>query len=330
VPPLPEGRDALAGRHFCLDAARRDTFQEMPETRKRLGELVVEWGLVSAEQLKLALAQQQTDRRRLGVLLIERGFLNGTKLTQLLSHQFQLPFVSLSRVTYTADLVRRVPGRFAHQHRVVPICASGADTLFVATDDPTQEDLAEAASKACNATVRLMVAAPDEVQRVIDAHYAGIATEPPPAPPRNVPPPTGAVAVAVAQPSGVKPAVPSVAAASADVVELSSDDLEDALEPAILVVSPDDGFERLCRGVASSEGLRYESASAGAAERKAAELKPIAVVLKENVFATDRVAFTKLSMEVGAHLIIWSDHLDASYLEPLLATARTKALGRAK
>ncbi len=296
----------------------------MGEARKRLGELVVEWGLVSAEQLKLALAQQQTDRRRLGVLLIERGFINGTKLTQLLSHQFQLPFVSLSRVTYTPDLVRRVPGRFAHQHRVVPICISGADTLFVATDDPTQDDLEEAASRACGATVRLMVAAPDEVQRVIDTHYAGIATEPPPPPPRNVPPPTGAVAVAVAQPSGAKPA------ASSDVLELSADDLEDALEPAILVVGPDESFERLCREVASSEGLRYESTSAGGAERKAVELKPIAVVLKENVFAMDRVAFTKLSMEVGAHLIIWSDHLDASYLEPLLATARTKALGRAQ
>jgi hypothetical protein len=297
----------------------------MHATRKRLGELVVEWGLVSAEQLKLALAEQKTDRRRLGVLLIERGFINGTKLTQLLSHQFQLPFVSLSRVSYTADLVRRVPGRFAHQHRVVPICMSGADTLFVATDDPTQENLVEAASRACGATVRLMVAAPDEVQRVIDTHYAGIATEPPPPPPRNAPPATGAVAAAVAQAVTAKALA---TAASDDAVELSTDDLEDALEPAFMVVGPDASFERLCKTVAAAEGLRYEATSAGAAERKAAELKPIAVVLKEDVFATDRVAFTRLSMEVGAHLIIWSDHLDESYLEPLLATARTNALGR--
>lgn len=293
----------------------------MPETRKRLGELVVEWGLITAEQLKVALVQQKTDGRRLGVLLIESGFLSGTKLTQLLSHQFQLPFVSLSRVNYTAELVRRVPGRFAHKHRVVPICLSGTDTLFLATDDPTQEGLAEEASRACGATVRLMVAAPDEVQGVIDTHYAGIVTEPPPPPSRQrPPPPTGAVAAAM-----VQRAEATVASAS-DVVELSSDDLEDALEPAFLVVGPDEAFERLCKKVAASEGLRYESASVGGAERKAAQLKPIAIVLKEDVFSTDRVALTKLGMEAGAHLIIWSDHLDESYLEPLLATARTKAL----
>ena len=191
----------------------------MATGRRRLGELLVEWGLLGQAQLDAALELQKQDRRRLGVLLIEQGFLNATKLTQLLSHQFGLPFVSLGRVNYTPDLLATLPGQLAHRLRVVPICTSGDDVLFVATDDPTQEGLAEQASEACSREVRLMVAAPNEVQYVIDTHYAGIKTEQPPPPrrPRDSAGPTGAVKVAI---SLLPPAPPEV---ESDIVELSSD-----------------------------------------------------------------------------------------------------------
>ena len=130
--------DAVQGHVQRDPSAERVTHE-----RKRLGELLVQWGLIDQARLDDALVLQarETPRRRLGVLLIEQGFLSGTKLTQLLSHQFGLPFVSLTRVHYTAELLSTVPGELAHRLRVVPICTSGDDVLFVATDDPTVPDL---------------------------------------------------------------------------------------------------------------------------------------------------------------------------------------------
>src|SRR5690606_24328310 len=86
--------------HFCGRTCDHGT-RPMNTGRKRLGELLVEWGLIGQHRLDEVLALQQNDRRKLGVLLVERGYLGATKLTQLLSHQFSLPFVSLARVTYT-------------------------------------------------------------------------------------------------------------------------------------------------------------------------------------------------------------------------------------
>jgi hypothetical protein len=47
--------------------------------------------------------------------------------------------------------------------------------------------------------------------------------------------------------------------------------------------------------------------------------------LMEEVYARDRVGFTRLSIQSGAHLVIWSDALGIGYLEPLLAAAKHHA-----
>lgn len=69
--------------------------------------------LLTQEQLDEVLAAQKTDRRRLGVLLVEKKVITATKLTQVLSYQFNLPFVSLAQVRYTPALIALIPGAFA-------------------------------------------------------------------------------------------------------------------------------------------------------------------------------------------------------------------------
>lgn len=295
----------------------------MTPERKRLGELLVHWGLIEQTALDAALELQrrETPRRRLGVLLIEQGFLSGTKLTQLLSHQFGLPFVSLARVQYTPDLVETVPGALAHRLRVVPICTSGDDVLFVATDDPTLPNLEESVRTACNREVRLMVAAPNEVQSVLDQYYAGIQTVMPPPPPRSMPgvKPTGAVMSAVSGPTE------AAVERESDIVELSSDDFEydqEEQEPSVLAVGTVGKFFEKCEDAAKRQGMSLSRATLVTAGSVARRVQPIALVVKEDTFATDRVGLTTLSMELGAHLVIWSDELGEDYLEPLLATAR--------
>jgi hypothetical protein len=48
----------------------------------------------------------------------------------------------------------------------------------------------------------------------------------------------------------------------------------------------------------------------------------VALVMLEDVYALDRVGFTRLSIQTGAHLVIWSEALGVGYLEPLLAAAK--------
>lgn len=316
----------------------------MGNGRKRLGELLVEWGLLSEADLDKALEWQREDGRRLGVILIERGLINATKITQILSHQFNLPFVSLQRVKFTAELVAAVPVRLARSRRLVPICFSGEDVLFLATDDPSDELLAQEASVACRKEVRLMVASPHEVERVLETYFQAVPSAPAPRlplpPPRSIAirEPMGAVRVAVSE----RPPAASIATGETvrispirtpdpEIVELSEDDLLSASEPpaqrppVVMLIRASEFFASQCTRAANALGMRLEHANLINAVELANELKPIALVLMEDIFAMDRIGFTKLSIQVSAHLVIWSDALGIEYLEPLLAAAKQNA-----
>jgi hypothetical protein len=301
----------------------------MAERPKRLGELLVEWGLITDAQLEQALGWQAKSGRRLGVLLVEHGLIHATKLTQVLSYQFNLPFVSLGRVRFTPELLQTVPGDLARSRRVVPICRSGEDVLFVATDDPADPSLVEDLTSGCGGEVRLMVAAPDELQHVLDEHYAAVPSKPPPLPPRT-PEPTGAVRVAVTSlrdASGSEGTRSSQRPLESYVEELTEDELELISQPSegllsVVVVESEAGFAGLCERAAEAQGLRMQSVGLMSAEALVRQLCPVAIVMMEDVFAMDRLTFTRLSIEVGAHLVIWSDALNSDYLEPLLAAAK--------
>lgn len=295
--------------------------------KKRLGELLLELDLITPEKLDEVLDAQKTDKRRLGALLVEKKIITATKLTQVLSYQFNLPFVSLAQVRYTPELVGRIPGPFAKQRRAVPICVSGGDVLFAATDDPADESLAGDLGQQCGMEVRLMVASPDEVQAVLDSHYHQFPSRrPPPAAPSG---PTGAVRVAVS----VHP--PSLALEPTGAVELSSSDLEllEAQEPTegavVLCVGSGPTFVQLCLQAAKAQGLRVEHASPMEVPRRATELRPVAMVVMEDIFAHYRLELTELSIQHGAHLVIWSDHLEPRYLEGLFAAVSGNARARA-
>jgi len=312
-------------------------------SRRLLGELLVEWGLVTQAQLEQALEWQREDGRRLGILLVERGLVNATKLTQILSHQFHLPFVNLERVRFTAELVAMVPAHLAHSRRLVPICTSGPDVLFLATDDPGDESLVTEASAACQKEIRLMVAAPDQVQEILDTYFPKPVLPPkprPPGPPPRRPPPEvdspappPPPSVAFAEPMGaMRVAVsqrPPLQDGAAKVVELSDEDLVLMSEPPapagparVLVVEASDKFAEQCSRAAAAQGLTVERAELASATALAVAIRPVALVMMEDVYAMDRVGFTRLSIQTGAHLVIWSDVLGIGYLEPLLAAAR--------
>lgn len=289
------------------------------KVKKRLGELLMDLDLLTQEQLDEVLAAQKTDRRRLGVLLVEKKVITATKLTQVLSYQFNLPFVSLAQVRYSPELVALIPGPFAKQRRVVPICVSGGDVLFAATDDPADESLPQDLGQQSGMEVRLMVASPDEVQGVLDAHYHQFPSRRPPAA-AAAPGPTGAVRVAVSEhPPGLDLDPPGVIElSSAELELLEGQDAPDA--PVALCIGPSLAFLNLCVAAAKAQGLRAEHTSPAEAASRVAALRPVALVVLEDVFARNRLMLTKLSIDSGAHLVIWSDSLEPRYLEGLFAS----------
>src|SRR5258706_15367083 len=134
----------------------------MSTQRLRLGQLLVDARMLTQQALDDVLASQKTDGRRLGTLLVERGLINETQLTQILSHQLAVPWVSLLHIEFSRQLLNLVPHDVADRFCLVPIYVrhvrNQGDTLYVAMEDPTNEDGLKACREHAGLPVRAMIA----------------------------------------------------------------------------------------------------------------------------------------------------------------------------
>ncbi|WP_299685758.1 GspE/PulE family protein [uncultured Vibrio sp.] len=103
--------------------------------RKRLGDLLVEEGIITEAQVEQALVAQKSSGRKLGDALIELGFLSEQQMLTFLSQQLAIPLIDLSRANVDIDAVPLLPEVHARRLRALVIGRQG-DTLRIAMSDP--------------------------------------------------------------------------------------------------------------------------------------------------------------------------------------------------
>jgi type IV pilus assembly protein PilB len=167
--------------------------------RRRIGELLVEAGFLAPRDLEAGLASQAltggtmpgAGRRKLGQVLIEAGMISEAQLTQTLGQQLSVPFVSLKHVDFSAMLLAKVPAELAQAHTLLPVFLRSTkssatkkvtDTLYVAMEDPTNQEALLEVSMRAGLPVKPMIASPGDLHRAIRAFYFGETGEPEPAP----------------------------------------------------------------------------------------------------------------------------------------------------
>ena len=150
---------------------------DAPIVAKRIGELLVEAGVLSQSQLEQALFAQRKDGRKLGQLLVELGLVSEIQLTQTLSRQLSVPWVSLYHVDFSRSLLNLVPREAAEKYCLVPIFVrrvrKQGETLYVAMDDPTNEAAIEDVARAAALPVKPMIACPSDIRAAIRVYYLG-------------------------------------------------------------------------------------------------------------------------------------------------------------
>jgi type IV pilus assembly protein PilB len=108
-------------------------FGTRPE--KRLGELLLENGLLTAEQLESALAVQRRERRPLGQVLLSQGVVDEKALAHVLSLHFGVPQIDFARARVEKDALALIAESYAREHTILPIRID-RDELEIATVDP--------------------------------------------------------------------------------------------------------------------------------------------------------------------------------------------------
>lgn len=98
---------------------------------KRLGDMLLELGLITEGQLKEALDYQAKEKERLGTTLVKHHYITEGQLIDALRMQLGIDYIDLTRVDISPELSRFVPKNLAKKMTIVPVRIS-KDQLYLA------------------------------------------------------------------------------------------------------------------------------------------------------------------------------------------------------
>lgn len=104
--------------------------------KQKIGDLLVQTGQITDEQLTEALAEQRKTKERLGIILVKKGYIDEQRLIETLEFQLGIPHVILSKRKIDPDILAMVPEQIAKKYRVFPVEKQGK-RLVLAMLDPT-------------------------------------------------------------------------------------------------------------------------------------------------------------------------------------------------
>lgn len=143
----------------------------MLQQRKRIGDLLVESGLITSAQLQEALQKQKGSDMRLGDLLIHDGYITEQQKIEVLEFQLGIPHVQLYRQKIDEKAVQLIPDTLAKKHQVLPLRIENGK-LIVAMSDPLDYYAIDDLSLLTNFTIEPVIATKDELTRAINRHYS--------------------------------------------------------------------------------------------------------------------------------------------------------------
>ncbi|MDP2272146.1 MAG: HD domain-containing phosphohydrolase [Archangium sp.] len=145
---------------------------------KRLGEKLIEAGLVSAEAVEQALSHQKITSHRLGDCLVELGLMQEGPLLRFLAAEFKTRFVSaekLAQAKISADVLEKVPVRMAEKQDFLPIAFDAERRILsIVMAEPQNEALVKEIAIVTDMTeVFAYVGVRSAIQAAIKKHYYG-------------------------------------------------------------------------------------------------------------------------------------------------------------
>ena len=139
-----------------------------------LGALLIREGLLTDDELDVALAQQRlSTSQRLGEILVERGVVTPAVIARLVAEQYELRYVELDERYVDASTVRLLSEELARTYSAVPIARHDDGSLEVAIADPTKVIYSDDLRAELGVPVTVLVASPDAIEALIATAYQG-------------------------------------------------------------------------------------------------------------------------------------------------------------
>jgi len=152
--------------------------------RARIGERLIQAGLINKQQLEKGLQVHAATGEQLGKTLVKLGYLDDDSLVRTLCADAGIQYVTLQDVTLDPAAVASLPGNIATKYSALPF-RNDNGRLLVAMADPFEIEAVAAVERAARRPIRVVAASRDSIAAMISRAYNGTHVPLPPAPRRE-------------------------------------------------------------------------------------------------------------------------------------------------
>ncbi|MBI2870264.1 MAG: hypothetical protein HYY14_00985 [Candidatus Omnitrophica bacterium] len=138
--------------------------------QKLLGEMLLEQGKITQEELDRALKTQQKEGGLLGQILVKMKVVTEQEIVTTLATQFGYPYLPLSSCHIEVDILKLIPENVARQYHAIPIDRIG-NTLTVVMADPTNALAIKDIEYTTSCKVQTFVATGTEIRESLNRFY---------------------------------------------------------------------------------------------------------------------------------------------------------------
>jgi len=144
------------------------------KARKKLGEILVEGGLLTQEQLEKALPYQKKSNLKLGQFLVREGIVSESQIVDLVSSQLRLEKYRPDRFTVDVELAQLLSAEVAHKCQAAPLKKSGL-LLTVAMTDPLDINSLDTIEVYTNCEVEAVICTEQHLNQLLTTIYGTFA-----------------------------------------------------------------------------------------------------------------------------------------------------------
>ncbi|MBW1921587.1 MAG: type II secretion system protein GspE [Deltaproteobacteria bacterium] len=141
-----------------------------PVTRRKLGEILVETGLISSEKLAEGLEAQKSSGKRLGQILIEMNLISEEEIAFALAMQLKIPYVDLSNFEIPQNVIETIPESVSRKFLCVPIALKNS-VLDVAMADPLDLNMMKDLQFITGFSIQPAISTSSQIIEMIEKYY---------------------------------------------------------------------------------------------------------------------------------------------------------------
>ena len=142
-----------------------------PVPKLRIGDLLLQSGLISESHLQQALAEQKSSGKKLGRVLIDLHLVHEDDLLGLLAHQLRIPFLDLNTYPLRTEVARQLPEALARRFRAL-LLGEQDGRLLIAMSDPLDLHAVDELQRRLNRIVSTAVVREHQLLMTIDSIYS--------------------------------------------------------------------------------------------------------------------------------------------------------------